>query len=206
MTDYTFNKIIQNVRQCTRCASDLPHKPRPVIRGLPSATVLIVGQAPGLKAHQTAIPFNDPSGDRLRFWLNLSRSEFYDERKIAIIPVGLCFPGRNKIEADLPPLKKCAPFWHPQLLPFFSNIKLTLLVGSYAQKFYLKERGKPSLTQTVQAFEEFLPEYFPLPHPSWRNTGWLNKHPWFEASALPKLRERVHESLQQTADKLEYHQ
>ncbi len=186
--DVLFYEITNEVRQCSRCAESMSHNPRPIIRGLPTATILIVSQAPGLKVHETGLSFNDPSGDRLRSWLEIDHSEFYDESKIAIMPIGLCFPGRNKRGGDLPPLKACAPLWHHRLLPFFPNIKLTLLVGSYAQKFYLKKRRKISLTETVQAFEEYLPEYFPLPHPSWRNTGWIKRHSWFESILLPRLR------------------
>ena len=191
MNDSLFDRIISEVRECRRCEDCLPHQPRPVIRGLPSARLLIVGQAPGLKVHETGLSFNDPSGDRLRAWLGINRDEFYDETRIALIPVGLCFPGRNAAGADLPPLTGCAPFWHPRLLPFFPNVELTLLVGGYAQKFYLKEHCKSSLTDTVRAFKDYLPRFFPLPHPSWRNTGWLKRHPWFEAELLPELREKT---------------
>jgi uracil-DNA glycosylase len=140
---------------------------------LPSAKILIVGQAPGLKAHQTRISFNDASGDRLRRWTEITRKQFYDESKIALMPIGFCFPGRNKKGGDLPPFKKCAPLWHLQLLPFFPDVQLTLLVGNYAQKFYLKDRYKGSLTETVLAFQDYLAQYFCLPHPRWRNTAWI---------------------------------
>lgn len=187
-----FHEVMDSVRQCCHCLGDLPHHPYPILRGLPSAKILIVGQAPGLKVHQTGLSFNDPSGDRLRSWLKLTRDQFYDDRKIAIIPMGLCFPGRDKNGYDLPPIKKCAPFWHPLLLPLFPNLQLTLLVGGYAQKFFLKGRCKGSLTETVHAFEEYLPNFFPLPHPSWRNTGWLKRHSWFELEAIPRLRAAIH--------------
>lgn len=193
--DTSFHDIMAEIRQCSRCTDHMLHKPRPIVRGLPSATILIVGQAPGLKVHETGLSFNDPSGDRLRSWLEIDRDQFYDESKIAIIPIGLCFPGRNQMGGDLPPLKRCAPFWHPRLLPLFPNIKLTLLVGSYAQKFYLKERCKSSLTETVQAFEEYLPYFFVLPHPSWRNTGWIKHHPWLESMVLPSLRKITHKNM-----------
>lgn len=187
-TVQSFSDTMSDVKRCCHCIGDLPHHPRPILRGLPSAKILIASQAPGLKVHQTGLSFNDPSGDRLRSWLEIGRDQFYDESQIAIIPMGLCFPGRDQKGHDLPPIKKCAPLWHLRLLPLFPNIKLILLVGSYAQKFYLKGRCKPSLTKTVQSFEEYLPQYFPLPHPSWRNTGWLKRHPWFEKDVLPKLR------------------
>jgi uracil-DNA glycosylase len=156
---------------------------------------LIIGQAPGLKAHESGVSFNDASGDRLRFWLEMDRNQFYDESKVAIIPMGFCFLGTDKTGGDLPPFKGCAPFWHPQLLPLFPNIQLTLLVGSFAQKFYLKELCKGSLTETVLAFEEYLPQFFCLPHPSWRNTGWIKRHLWFEERVLPRLRSMVHKIL-----------
>jgi uracil-DNA glycosylase len=191
-----FNEIMHTVRQCCHCLGELPHHPYPLLRGLPSAKILIISQAPGLKVHQTGLSFNDPSGDRLRSWINISRDQFYDESKIAIIPMGLCFPGRNKHGYDLPPVKKCAPIWHPKLLPLFPNIHITLLVGGYAQKFYLKDRCKVSLTETVRAFDEYLPDYFPLPHPSWRNTGWLMRHPWFESQVLPRLRSVIHQFIE----------
>lgn len=193
--DSSFHELTNEVRQCSLCADHMPHDPRPIIRGLPTATILIVGQAPGLNVHETGLSFNDPSGNRLRSWLEIDRNQFYDESKIAIMPIGLCFPGRDEMGGDLPPLKACAPMWHHKLLPFFSNIKLTLLVGSYAQKFYLKERGKVSLAKTVQAFEEYLPQFFPLPHPSWRNSGWIKSNPWFESIVLPRLREVTREIL-----------
>ena len=191
----SFDEIINEVRQCSRCADHMHHNPRPIIRGFPTATILIVGQALGLKAHETGLSFNDPSGKRLRAWLEVDRNEFYDESKIAIMPVGLCFPGRNKTGGDLPPLKVCAPLWHQRLLPFFPNIKLTILVGSYAQKLYFKRGMKISLTDTVRAFEEYLPQYFPLPHPSWRNTAWIKRHPWFESILLPRLRKIIRENM-----------
>jgi uracil-DNA glycosylase family 4 len=161
------------------------------MQGLPSAKILIIGQAPGLKVHKTGIPFNDPSGDRLRDWLNLTRDQFYDENKIALMPMSLCFPGRNKEGADLPPVKGCADFWHPQLLPFFPKVRTTLLIGQYAIKYYLKEFSKSSLTETAYAFEEYLPSFFPLPHPSWRNLRWFKRNPFFESTILPRLRETI---------------
>lgn len=193
--DSSFNEVMSKVKACCHCMGDLPHHPYPVLRGLASAKILIVGQAPGLKVHQTGLSFNDPSGDRLRSWLQLTRDQFYNEQKIAIIPMGLCFPGRDKKGNDLPPIKICAPSWHPRLLPLFPNIKLILLVGSYAQKFYLKNQCKPSLTETVQSVEAYLPLYFPLLHPSWRNIGWIKQHPWFESDVLPRLRTLVRQNM-----------
>ena len=167
-------------------------EPRPVLRVSPTATLLIIGQAPGTKVHASGIPWNDPSGDRLRDWLQLDRDAFYDTRRIAIMPMGFCFPGQDAKGGDLPPRRECAPKWHAPLLALMPSIRLTLLVGSYAQAHYLGPRRKATMTETVQAFAEYLPEnLLPLPHPSWRNTAWLKKNPWFEAQVLPALRARV---------------
>lgn len=173
------------------CAPHLPHEPRPVLRVSGTARVLIVGQAPGRLVHETGIPWNDPSGNRLRTWLGLRPEAFYDVARVAILPVGLCYPGTVR-GADLPPRRECAPHWHPRLAPHLRRVELKLLVGGYAQAFYLGDRRKSRLTDTVRAFREYLPEFVPLPHPSWRNTGWLKRHPWFEAELLPELRARVH--------------
>lgn len=155
---------------------------------------MIVGQAPGRKVQETGIPWNDPSGDRLRDWLQLSRDEFYDESRIAIIPTGFCYPGKAK-SGDAPPRPECAPLWHPLLRAALPEVKLTLLVGSYAQAYYLGKRSKGSLSDTVRAFKEYLPEFFPLPHPSPRNRLWLRQRPWFDTEVLPALRERVNRIL-----------
>jgi uracil-DNA glycosylase len=159
-----------------------------------TARLLVVGQAPGRKVHDTGIPWNDPSGDRLRSWLGMDRDTFYDESRIAIIPTGLCFPGTGK-GGDLPPRPECAPLWHPPLLAELPNIRLTLLIGQYAQAYYLGPRRKKTLTETVAAWKEYLPEYLPLPHPSPRNQMWLKRNPWFERDLLPVLRQKVSEAL-----------
>ncbi|HJV83843.1 MAG TPA: uracil-DNA glycosylase family protein [Noviherbaspirillum sp.] len=168
----------------------LPHGPRPVVQAGSGARLLIVGQAPGRRVHDTGIPWNDPSGDRLRDWLGLSREEFYDEQQVAIVPTAFCYPGKGK-SGDLPPRRECAPAWHPSLLAAMPNVQLTLLIGRYAQEFYLGDNGKPTLTETVAAWKEYLPQYFPLPHPSPRNQSWWKKNPWFERELLPELRRRV---------------
>ncbi len=178
-------------RACTICARHLPLGPRPVFRVSTTARLLIIGQAPGTKVHETGIPWNDASGDRLRDWLRLDRETFYDGTRIAIVPMGFCYPGVDARGGDRPPRKECAPEWHPKFLPLMPAIKLTLLVGLYAQAHYLGSRRKSSLTDTVRAFREYGSEFLPLPHPSWRNTGWLKKNPWFEAELLPTLRRRV---------------
>ncbi len=151
---------------------------------------MIVGQAPGRRVHETGIPWNDPSGDRLRAWLKLSREEFYDEAKIAIIPAGFCYPGTGE-HGDLPPRPECAPLWHPPLRAALPHLEFTLLIGSYAQAYYLGPRVKTSLAETVAARREFLPDFFPLPHPSPRNQRWFKTHPWFERQVIPELRKRV---------------
>jgi uracil-DNA glycosylase len=184
------DRLLREVRRCTVCAVHLPFPPRPVLRAAHTARLLIVGQAPGTKVQQTGIPWNDPSGDRLRRWLNLSPEEFYDERLIAIIPTGFCYPGRGK-GGDLPPRPECAPLWHPKLRAALPDIQLTLLIGSYAQDYYLGDRAKDSLSETVTAWRTYQPEFLPLPHPSPRNIRWFKAHPWFEAEVVPELQRRV---------------
>lgn len=185
-----FDDLLAEARACRLCADKLPHEPRPVLLAAETAKLLIVGQAPGRRVHETGIPWNDPSGDRLREWLQLSREQFYDETAIAIIPTGLCYPGTVK-GSDLPPRPECAPHWHPRLLVALPNIQLTLLIGQYAQAYYLGRRRKRTLGETVAAWHEYAPQFMPLPHPSPRNRLWLRKNPWFEAEVLPVLRQRV---------------
>lgn len=187
----SLDRLLAEVRACRICEKELPLGPRPVLRARASARVLIVGQAPGTRAHKTSTPWNDPSGDRLRQWLNLDRNHFYDESCIAIIPMGYCYPGRNERGGDLPPRKECAEHWLEKLLNHLPNIELTLLVGQYAQRDFLGARRKKSLTETVRAWREYLPEHIPLPHPSFRNLLWLKKNPWFETQIIPFLREQV---------------
>jgi uracil-DNA glycosylase len=177
---------------CRLCSRSL--EPRPVFRVGPRARLLIVGQAPGRRVHETGIPWNDPSGDVLRAWLAMERDTFYDTSHIAIVPIGLCYPG-TVAGADLPPMPRCAPLWHPQFRAALPRVGLTLLVGSYAQKYYLSARRKGSLSETVRAFRDYLPEFFPLPHPSWRNKGWLKANPWFARDVIPVLRRRVNACL-----------
>jgi uracil-DNA glycosylase len=161
-----------------------------VLRAAPSARLLIVGQAPGRKVHETGIPWNDPSGELLRVWLQLDREAFYDQSRVAIIPAGLCYPGTEK-GADLPPRPECAPLWHPPLRAALPELCLTLLIGRYAQAFYLGSRQSKTLADTVRAYEDFLPTFFPLPHPSPRNRRWLKLNPWFEAEVLPALHKQI---------------
>jgi uracil-DNA glycosylase len=179
---------------CRRCERIL--EPRPVFRAGESSRLLIVGQAPGRRVHETGIPWNDPSGDVLRGWLAMDRDEFYDVSRIAIVPVGLCYPGTVD-GADLPPPRECAPLWQPRFRAALPRIGLTLLVGQYAQRYWLGPHNKGSLSDTVRAFRDYLPEFFPLPHPSWRNHGWRKRNLWFEADVIPALRRRVRACMRQ---------
>jgi uracil-DNA glycosylase len=185
-----FADLLARVRACTVCAPHLPHAPRPILRASPTARLLIVGQAPGRRVHETGIPWNDPSGDQLRAWLGMTREQFYDESRIAIVPTGFCYPG-TVTGSDLPPRPECAPLWHPPLRAAMPRIRLTLLIGAYAQAYYLGDRRGRTLADTVAAWRDVAPDFLPLPHPSPRNRAWFKRHPWFEAEVLPMLRERV---------------
>jgi uracil-DNA glycosylase len=187
----SLTRILREVRACQTCLPNLPFGPRPVLQLAATARLLIVGQAPGSKVHQSGIPWNDASGDRLREWLTLDRSVFYDAARVAILPMGFCYPGAGENGADRPPRPECAPLWHQRLLRYLPDIRLTLLLGQYAQRYYLASKRKDSLTRTVQAFSEYLPQFFPLPHPSWRSAIWMQKHPWFEEMIIPELRKAV---------------
>lgn len=186
-------RLLEEVRACRLCEEVLPLGPRPVIRAASSARVLIVGQAPGTRVHATGIPWNDASGDRLRDWLAMDADTFYDETHIAIMPMGLCYPGRGR-GGDMPPRPECAPTWHARVRAELPALRLTLLVGQYAQRYYLP-RQYGSLTENVRHYAEALPDWFPLPHPSPRNRRWLQQRPWFEAEVVPVLRERVRAAL-----------
>jgi uracil-DNA glycosylase len=181
-------QVSREARACRLCRKTL--EPRPVFRASAGARLLIVGQAPGRRVHESGIPWNDPSGDVLRDWLRMDRETFYDSSRIAIVPMGLCYPGTVE-GADLPPPPRCAALWQPRFRSALPHVKLTLLVGSYAQRFYLADRRKSTLTQTVHAFREYAPEFFPLPHPSWRNKAWIMRNPWFAKHVIPALRRRV---------------
>jgi uracil-DNA glycosylase len=187
-------KLLQQVKNCTICADYLPHEPRPVITVHPEARILIVGQAPGRKVHASGIPWDDASGKNLRKWLNVTPEEFYDATKFGIIPMGFCYPGTGKT-GDLPPRPECAPKWHEPLLKMMPKVKLTLLIGMYAQKYYLGKKRKRTLTETVNHWEEYLPNYLPIPHPSPRNGIWMRKNPWFEKDIVPFLKGKVEEAL-----------
>lgn len=188
------DRLLTEIRACRLCAAELPLGPRPIVRASSTARILIVGQAPGRRVHETGIPWNDASGERLRAWLQLTREQFYDVRHIAIVPAGLCFPGSG-LRGDAPPRPECAPLWHPQLRALMPKIQLTLLIGQYAQAYYLGQRRKKSLRETVMAQAEYLPEFLPLPHPSPRNQLWLKQNPWFEQEVIPLLRNYVTKTL-----------
>lgn len=187
----TLNRLLQEVRACRNCEGELPLGARPVVQLANTARLLIVGQAPGSKVHQTGIPWNDPSGDRLRDWLGLDRALFYDKAKVAILPMGFCYPGAGRNGGDNPPRPECAPCWHKRLLGYLPNVQLTLLVGQYAHRYYLKTGRKVSMTETVRTFSGHGSEFFPLPHPSWRSSIWMRKNPWFEETVIPELRKVV---------------
>lgn len=186
-----FEELIAEVRACRACA-DLPLGPRPVFQLAPTARILVASQAPGTKVHASGVPFDDPSGERLREWMGVSRDEFYDTRRVAILPMGLCYPGRTG-SGDAPPRPECARLWRPQLLAELPALRLTLLIGTHAQDWTL---GAGRMTDRVRNFRAYLPDRFPLPHPSWRSTIWMRKHPWFEEEVLPALRAAVREALQ----------
>ena len=188
----SFNKILSEVRACTLCASHLPLTPNPVVQLHPNAQILIAGQAPGRKVHDSGIPFNDVSGQRLREWMDVESELFYNPEKVAILPMGFCYPGTGK-SGDLPPRPECAVQWRDRLLEQLPNIRLTLLIGQYAQNWHLGSNKKANLTETVKAWQEYWPSVLPLPHPSPRNNRWLKKNPWFETDVLPALQQKISE-------------
>ncbi|OYW88973.1 MAG: uracil-DNA glycosylase [Sphingobium sp. 32-64-5] len=184
-------RLLEDIRACRHCAGDLPHGPRPVVQAGRTARLRIIGQAPGRKVHETGIPWNDASGDRLRAWLGLTPARFYDPRRVAIIPMGFCYPGKAG-SGDKPPRAECAPRWHEALNAQLPGIALTLLIGQYAQARYLGRQRLSTLGETVRAWRDYLPQgYIPLPHPSPRNQPWLAKNPWFEAELLPGIRAAI---------------
>ena len=186
--------ILAGIQRCKVCEAYLPHPPRPVLQAGPSALLVIIGQAPGSKVHESGVPWRDQSGDRLRDWTGLDDATFYDPSLVALMPMGFCYPGTAN-GADLPPRPECAPLWHARLLTLLPKTRLTLLVGIHAQGYYLRDRAKATMTETVRGFAAFGPDQFPLPHPSWRSTGWMRRNPWFEAEALPGLRLSVRSAL-----------
>jgi uracil-DNA glycosylase len=193
--------MLAAIRACRRCVEapqgkPLPHEPRPVLRASSTARLAVCSQAPGTKVHASGTPFTDRSGDRLRDWMGVTPQEFYDERRLAIVPMGFCFPGHDASGGDLPPRRECAPAWQARLFAAMPQLELILLVGSYAQRWHLGEAGKGSMTDVVKRWRALLttpgkPRYLPLPHPSWRNNGWIKANPWFERDMLPALRREV---------------
>ena len=187
--------LLGEVRGCRVCAAELPLGPRPVLRAAATARVLLIGQAPGTKVHASGMPWTDASGDRLREWLDLDSERFYDETRIAIVPMGFCYPGVLPRGGDKPPRPECAPLWHGRIVKALPGVALTVLIGQYAQARYLGDRKRRTLTETVAAWRDYLPRFFPIPHPSWRTRGWQRRNPWFESELLPELRRRVHASI-----------
>ncbi len=182
--------LLKEIRTCTVCSAYLPNAPKPILQASPKSTIMIIGQAPGLKVQQTGTPWDDKSGDELRRWLGVSKEQFYNDELFALVPMGFCYPGKGT-SGDLPPRKECAPLWHEKLLNEMQHIQLTILIGLYAQQYYLND-GADSVTKNVADFERFLPKYLPLVHPSPRNNIWQKKNPWFEETVVPKLQTIVH--------------
>lgn len=188
--------LLSEIQKCTLCEPYLQLGANPVVKGHKNSKIAIIGQAPGTKVHASGIPWDDASGRQLRKWLHVSDEDFYNVEKFAIVPMGFCYPGKGT-SGDLPPRKECAPLWHEQLFHKMPNIEMILLIGMYAQNYYLKETAKRTLTETVDNFPAYLPKYFVLPHPSPRNRFWLTKNPWFEKTVLPTLKKKVAEVLSQ---------
>jgi uracil-DNA glycosylase len=182
--------LLKEIAGCTICAASLDHTPRPVVSAHQHSEILIIGQAPGTRVHESGIPWDDKSGDNLRSWLGIDKTTFYHPKLVALLPMGFCYPGKGP-SGDLPPRPECAPQWHHKLLTSMRKVKLTLLVGGYAQKYYLQGDAKKTLTETVRNFEDYLPEFFPLPHPSPRNNIWQAKNRWFAELTLPRLKQEI---------------
>lgn len=183
-------QLLEQINACSVCEEHLPLGPRPIVVAHPEAKIAIIGQAPGAKVHESGIPWDDPSGKQLRKWLGVSDMQFYDPQLFALIPMGFCYPGKGK-SGDLPPRTECAPLWHERLLEGMPNLALTILIGQYAQKYYLRDRCQENLTQTVKQYARYLPDHFVLPHPSPRNRFWLRKNPWFEETVLPEFQKVI---------------
>lgn len=183
-------KLITEIKNCKACKSFLPHNPNPILAADKQSKIIIIGQAPGRIVHETMIAWNDKSGDNLRRWMGIDKEIFYNAKIVSLIPMGFCYPGKGA-NGDLPPRPECAPLWHARLLERMKNVKLILLVGQYAQDYYLKENSKQSLTETVKHFRNYLPQYFPLPHPSPRNNIWQAKKKWFVSDVLPSLQKEI---------------
>lgn len=191
-------KLLAEIRSCDHCRHLLPHQPRPVLSVSSRSKIIVIGQAPGRKVHASGVPWDDQSGKILRGWLGVEDNTFYDVNNFAIIPMGFCYPGHG-LHGDLPPRPECAGKWHPVVFPKLKKASLTLLIGWYAQKYYLGESAGPNLTETVKNFRKYLPHYFPLVHPSPRNGIWQRRNPWFMNKVVPELRARVEGALKNTA-------
>jgi uracil-DNA glycosylase len=185
-------KLLEDIRSCTLCKAHLPLGPRPIVRLHPKSKILIIGQAPGTKVHASGVPWDDVSGKELRRWLGVGPETFYDERIFALMPMGFCYPGKGT-SGDMPPRPECAPQWHDKVLKFLKQVELTILIGQYSQAYYLGDRAKDNLTETVRAYKTFLPQFLPLPHPSPRNRIWQKKNAWFEKKVVPELQILVKE-------------
>ena len=188
----TIAALKKNIKACTLCVDYLPYAPKPIFSFSKKSKILVVGQAPGIKVHESGIPWNDASGDRLREWMQVSKEQFYDTNYFSIVPMGLCYPGKGK-SGDLPPRMECAEKWMQPILGKIPQIKLTLLIGQYSQQWFLNGTKKNTLTKTVKSWKEYQPKYFVLPHPSPRNNIWLKKNPWFEKQLVPRLKKKVEE-------------
>ena len=187
-------KLINEITACTVCKNFLPYSPRPIFSVSKDSKILIIGQAPGQKVHDSGVPWDDQSGNELRRWLGVDKEHFYDTKLFGLMPMGFCYPGKSAT-GDLPPRPECAPLWHNQLLANMKSVKLILLIGQYSQKFYLGDKFKSTLTENVKNYREFLPKYLPLVHPSPRNKIWQKKNPWFELEVVPQLRKIVNKNL-----------
>lgn len=194
----TLDQLLSEVGLCAACAACLPRGPRPIVQMGREARILIIGQAPGSKVHKSGVPWGDDSGARLREWTGIDEKTFYDAKRVALVPMGFCYPGAGA-SGDLPPRPECGPLWHARLLSHLPERRLTLLVGVYALAYYLKGRGKTTLTETVRGFRRHMPRLFPLPHPSWRSTIWVRKNPWFQSEAVPALRKEVANAMRSTS-------
>lgn len=186
----SLDKLLKDVKACRVCEAHLPLGPKPVLRIHPDARILVSGQAPGIKVHQTGLSWNDRSGKKLREWMGIDTETFYDITKVAVLPKGFCYPGKA-VRGDLPPRPECAELWFEQLLAHMPNIELVLVIGIHSQAYFLKGRQKKTMAETIDAWKEYMPAHLPLPHPSPRNIGWFKKHPWFELEVVPVLKEEV---------------
>ena len=183
-------KLVSEIKKCTICAQHLDLGPRPVLSADVDSKIVIIGQAPGTKVHASGVPWDDASGKQLRKWLGVTNEDFYDPKKFAIVPMGFCYPGKGK-SGDLPPRPECAPQWHQSLFDNMPNVELVILIGMYAQNYYLKKRAKKTLTETVRNYKEYITNYLVLPHPSPRNRFWLTKNPWFEENVVPEMQQKI---------------